>query len=170
MFLINCSQNEIVHVQQQSEPFIFQATEDNILTRDFSASEAIAERAEEVIVADNNGNLFGQGENVEDVTDTYARRNYVHAQSESTELSPTPIDHNSFLRPPQWIPDSDAPRCMSCSTQFTPFRRRHHCRNCGLIFCHFCSKNTAVLIFSRGPVRVCNECFLKTQTEGEALV
>jgi lateral signaling target protein 2 len=30
--------------------------------------------------------------------------------------------------PPNWIPDSAAPRCMSCESQFTAFRRRHHCR------------------------------------------
>lgn len=30
--------------------------------------------------------------------------------------------------PPKWIPDNAAPRCMSCESQFTAFRRRHHCR------------------------------------------
>lgn len=30
--------------------------------------------------------------------------------------------------PPKWIPDNAAPRCMSCESSFTAFRRRHHCR------------------------------------------
>lgn len=30
--------------------------------------------------------------------------------------------------PPPWVPDEDAPNCMGCQTQFTMFRRRHHCR------------------------------------------
>lgn len=33
--------------------------------------------------------------------------------------------------PPKWIPDHEAPKCMNCETQFTAFRRRHHCRACG---------------------------------------
>lgn len=33
--------------------------------------------------------------------------------------------------PPKWIPDHQVPKCMSCKFQFTAFRRRHHCRNCG---------------------------------------
>lgn len=33
--------------------------------------------------------------------------------------------------PPKWIPDHEAPKCMNCESQFTAFRRRHHCRACG---------------------------------------
>lgn len=35
--------------------------------------------------------------------------------------------------PPPWIPDSEAPVCMSCKAIFTVVRRRHHCRNCGKV-------------------------------------
>lgn len=164
VFLMNCSQNEVsIDVQQQSEPFIFQATEDNILTTDFTASEPI-QTAEEVI-ADNNGNLFGHEQadhDVDENAETYTRRSYVNAaQSDTTEFSPTTSEHSSFLRPPQWVPDSDAPRCMSCEIQFNPFRRRHHCRRCGHVVCHLCSKNTAILAWDpvRLPVRVCDTCF-----------
>ncbi|RXG54811.1 Lateral signaling target protein 2-like protein [Armadillidium vulgare] len=37
--------------------------------------------------------------------------------------------------PPSWIPDNLAPRCMACGALFTVVRRRHHCRNCGKVFC-----------------------------------
>lgn len=33
--------------------------------------------------------------------------------------------------PPKWLPDHVTMKCMSCDAQFTAFRRRHHCRNCG---------------------------------------
>lgn len=31
--------------------------------------------------------------------------------------------------------------CYECDTPFTMFRRRHHCRVCGQIFCNNCSSN-----------------------------
>lgn len=35
--------------------------------------------------------------------------------------------------PPPWVPDNEAPVCMSCKSIFTVVRRRHHCRNCGKV-------------------------------------
>ncbi|KAK0093237.1 hypothetical protein PV326_013994, partial [Microctonus aethiopoides] len=48
-------------------------------------------------------------------------------------------------RAPIWIPDNDAPRCMACQAGFTVVRRRHHCRNCGKVFCGRCSSNNVPL-------------------------
>lgn len=36
---------------------------------------------------------------------------------------------------PNWVPDAEASHCYACATEFTLFRRRHHCRGCGRIFC-----------------------------------
>ncbi|KAJ1678816.1 hypothetical protein EV182_003295, partial [Spiromyces aspiralis] len=45
-----------------------------------------------------------------------------------------------------WEPNQDAPLCNQCKREFTLlFRRRHHCRRCGLIFCYSCSLHTAWL-------------------------
>lgn len=41
--------------------------------------------------------------------------------------------------PATWIPDKRAKRCFGCNTSFTAFRRKHHCRSCGRIFCAACS-------------------------------
>lgn len=38
-----------------------------------------------------------------------------------------------------WMPDSLCKLCYACETQFTVFRRRHHCRLCGQVFCSNCS-------------------------------
>ncbi|KAK6621993.1 hypothetical protein RUM44_001800 [Polyplax serrata] len=64
--------------------------------------------------------------------------------------------------PPPWIPDVMAPRCMTCGAVFTLVRRRHHCRNCGKVFCARCSSNSVPLprYGHIKPVRVCNCCFL----------
>ncbi|XP_022915844.1 lateral signaling target protein 2 homolog [Onthophagus taurus] len=65
-------------------------------------------------------------------------------------------------RPPIWIPDVEAPKCMSCGSNFTVVKRRHHCRNCGKVFCSRCSSNNVPLpkFGHTKPVRVCNKCFL----------
>ncbi|VDL72651.1 unnamed protein product [Nippostrongylus brasiliensis] len=41
----------------------------------------------------------------------------------------------------RWVPDEDCDQCTACSAVFTVVRRRHHCRNCGRIFCQRCSRN-----------------------------
>lgn len=65
--------------------------------------------------------------------------------------------------PPRWIPDDEAPRCMACALAFTTFRRRHHCRNCGGVFCGVCSNVTAPLpkFGLVKAVRVCRDCYVR---------
>ncbi|GFY40745.1 lateral signaling target protein 2 homolog [Trichonephila inaurata madagascariensis] len=64
--------------------------------------------------------------------------------------------------PPEWMPDELSSNCMACKVQFTILRRRHHCRNCGKIFCSRCSSNSIPLpqFGHLKPVRVCNHCFM----------
>lgn len=70
------------------------------------------------------------------------------------------------LSPPVWVPDDKAPRCMSCTTPFTAFRRRHHCRNCGGVFCGVCSSASTPLpkFGLTKAVRVCRDCFVHQLT------
>ncbi|XP_062617136.1 RUN and FYVE domain-containing protein 2-like isoform X2 [Saccostrea cucullata] len=58
----------------------------------------------------------------------------------------------------QWISDKEATNCKGCSKEFSISRRRHHCRNCGDIFCNECSDNKMPLPSSAKPVRVCDNC------------
>ncbi|KAH9593036.1 Phosphatidylinositol-4-phosphate 5-kinase [Trypanosoma melophagium] len=37
-----------------------------------------------------------------------------------------------------WVEDQYAHRCRSCEARFNITRRRHHCRNCGQVFCSDC--------------------------------
>lgn len=61
----------------------------------------------------------------------------------------------------QWILDSDISECMKCNKKFGLFYRKHHCRNCGGIFCSDCSSKTRH--FGKGVElilgRVCDYCF-----------
>lgn len=66
--------------------------------------------------------------------------------------------------PPVWVPDQLVVACSCCNAAFTLFRRRHHCRACGQIFCAECSKFTKNLNCwgYKDPVRVCESCFNQT--------
>ncbi|CEP16396.1 hypothetical protein [Parasitella parasitica] len=72
-------------------------------------------------------------------------------------------DRLTFLLPrPVWVNDMDVTYCSSCNNAFGPLKRRHHCRNCGNIFCHDCSTRKVPLPqlgYGTKPVRVCNGCF-----------
>jgi hypothetical protein len=45
-----------------------------------------------------------------------------------------------------WVPDHRTERCMRCHERFTWLRRRHHCRLCGLVCCHWCSTKVSSII------------------------
>ncbi|CEF63021.1 Phosphatidylinositol phosphate 5-kinase type III [Strongyloides ratti] len=67
-------------------------------------------------------------------------------------------DQSEFKR--YWVPDSTGKECYECHEKFNAFRRKHHCRICGQIFCAKCTNNTvdgAVLGY-REFLRVCNYC------------
>eukprot|EP00998_Keelungia_sp_KM082_P005955 NODE_2237_length_1106_cov_80.357508_g2219_i0.p1 GENE.NODE_2237_length_1106_cov_80.357508_g2219_i0~~NODE_2237_length_1106_cov_80.357508_g2219_i0.p1 ORF type:complete len:279 (-),score=52.11 NODE_2237_length_1106_cov_80.357508_g2219_i0:186-1022(-) len=63
--------------------------------------------------------------------------------------------------PPQWKDDHAEAACEACRQPWSFFaRRRHHCRNCGGLFCDGCS-SSRVAIPKYGyndPVRVCGSC------------
>ena len=41
--------------------------------------------------------------------------------------------------PKAWIPDDRVDRCFGCNTLFSIFKRKHHCRHCGRVFCDPCT-------------------------------
>ena len=61
---------------------------------------------------------------------------------------------------PAWVPDSSATACARCRANFSFELRRHHCRFCGNIFCHYCSsKSRPVLALGYvDAVRLCDVC------------
>lgn len=59
-----------------------------------------------------------------------------------------------------WMPDSKSKECYECCQKFTTFRRKHHCRLCGQIFCSKCCSQVVPgkIIECTGNLKVCTYC------------
>lgn len=58
-----------------------------------------------------------------------------------------------------WMKDETSAECFICSRLFTTFRRKHHCRICGQIFCSNCTVIISGEKFNHnGKMRVCKTC------------
>ncbi|CAI5455621.1 unnamed protein product [Caenorhabditis angaria] len=64
-----------------------------------------------------------------------------------------------------WMPDSTGRECYQCEERFTTFRRRHHCRLCGQIFCSKCCNShiDGASLGYMGELRLCDYCAKKVQ-------
>ncbi len=70
----------------------------------------------------------------------------------------------------RWVPDDARASCHACRKDFSFFRRKHHCRLCGEIFCADCTTGKVATDFrgrlnrpdadrdEAGPWRVCDAC------------
>ncbi|XP_078660476.1 RUN and FYVE domain-containing protein 2-like isoform X7 [Branchiostoma floridae x Branchiostoma belcheri] len=79
-------------------------------------------------------------------------------------------DELKFNQDKVWTDDKDVTDCRQCEKQFSVSRRKHHCRNCGGIFCNDCSDNKMPLPSSAKPVRVCDQCHTKLLERYSAVV
>ncbi|KAJ7606790.1 hypothetical protein FB45DRAFT_949133 [Roridomyces roridus] len=62
-----------------------------------------------------------------------------------------------------WMDDENCKECYDCESIFTTWRRKHHCRICGQIFCSRCASNIikGYRFGQDGMIRVCNLCLEK---------
>eukprot|EP01043_Picozoa_sp_COSAG02_P035168 COSAG02_NODE_2502_length_8672_cov_3.830631_5_plen_871_part_00 len=68
----------------------------------------------------------------------------------------------------EWVKDTMVTTCEKCEKKFNQYRRKHHCRNCGHIFCWECSDLKYDLLVpakngghQKDPksLRVCHTCY-----------
>ena len=69
---------------------------------------------------------------------------------------------SKLMKDSLWMPDKICKVCYNCEDPFTMYRRRHHCRMCGQIFCDRCSNHyidgSQVPGLGPGPHRSCQMC------------
>ncbi|XP_069475394.1 phosphatidylinositol-3,5-bisphosphate 3-phosphatase MTMR3 isoform X2 [Ambystoma mexicanum] len=71
----------------------------------------------------------------------------------------------------RWLPDHLAVNCYGCDSRFWLASRKHHCRNCGNVFCSSCC-NQKVPVPSQQlfePSRVCKMCYGSLYPNGSNL-
>ena len=44
----------------------------------------------------------------------------------------------------RWVPDSDVSMCYQCGEQFGAVCRKHHCRQCGRVYCSKCCQHKVI--------------------------
>jgi len=64
--------------------------------------------------------------------------------------------------------DATSKKCSSCDKSFNAFRRRHHCRFCGLVFCSACCHRKLTVTGLKKPTRICTQCS-ETIAKAEAM-
>ncbi|GFY63756.1 putative 1-phosphatidylinositol 3-phosphate 5-kinase [Trichonephila inaurata madagascariensis] len=76
--------------------------------------------------------------------------------------NPAALSASATFQKPNWMPDTEADSCLNCDSKFSQFRRKHHCRNCGKIFCNKCCLEKIPLphFGINEPEKVCNNCKL----------
>ena len=55
-----------------------------------------------------------------------------------------------------WMDDNESDCCLLCHEPFSIFKRRHHCRYCGLLFCGKCAYNSTII--NNNIERICDSC------------
>jgi len=90
----------------------------------------------------------------------YMMNTLSHTVTGNPLLDQTQGSRNMSAEPTRWVPNEKSKCCLICSKRFKLFRRKHHCRACGILVCAACSdEKDYVPGFKDRKVRVCKYCF-----------
>ena len=71
----------------------------------------------------------------------------MHPSEKMNDFGQSFKDVGDYEITPLWVPDSMSLFCSNCKSNFSLFRRRHHCRVCGRVFCKKCASSKTVNSF-----------------------
>ncbi|XP_058632643.1 myotubularin-related protein 3 isoform X2 [Onychostoma macrolepis] len=79
----------------------------------------------------------------------------------NTDLLPESSWEQIEQREAEWFSDRAASRCYGCERTLWLAARKHHCRNCGNVFCASCCDQKVAVSSQqlREPSRVCQACY-----------
>ncbi|KAK6112657.1 Phosphatidylinositol-4-phosphate 5-Kinase family protein [Brugia pahangi] len=110
-------------------------------------------------IGDTGENSKEKDENGSDILEQ-RKKSCIRFASIFKGRNPSLLDYerSNFRR--YWMPDSSGRECYECQERFTAFRRRHHCRLCGQIFCSKCCgiQVSGSLLGYTGDLRLCTYC------------
>lgn len=127
-------------------------------------SSTLIDNAKSII----NQNFHGTVSSASSVIEKSKRR-----KKKAKRISENPLKSGGIPRK-YWMNDAFVSECINCFKPFTAFRRKHHCRFCGQIFCSQCTlfvsyeqhkeqRRTGVVIHDNGhytdKLRVCKPCY-----------
>jgi hypothetical protein len=96
------------------------------------------------------------------------------ASSASSPTSAVSVSGENDMKSPKkgaanWVPDKLADNCTLCSSLFTFWNRKHHCRVCLHVVCNSCSKTRKRLRpDARKEARICDRCTDVKDAQDEA--
>lgn len=109
----------------------------------------------------SNGENSGWCESIKTVISDFRCRKQSLRGAELTSEKDFESNHEELGKvAPRWIKDDEVTMCMQCTANFTAFRRRHHCRSCGIVICGKCSSKKVALPYDNNRCnRVCDKCY-----------
>ena len=153
-------------IQRQREQFSDAETIRKLLEIPATAADALLQQRYFNFVKSVNQKLAAAHAASADAAEKFARENerrfpHLAASAKQTAMdarldSGIALSMANTMRPPaaRWLPDDEATNCCSpeCRSRFGLLNRKHHCRQCGNIFCSSCCT-------VKDGNRKCHNCF-----------
>jgi len=129
--LVDCSKFDNSKFDSSKKPDIDQLSEKSRRSDTDSDQMTYFDSINRTLQIDNSDSLvneIGMGE-----------RKFVRTKSDAKKMS---VESRKISR---WVDDGSVVYCYNCDAEFGLLLRKHHCRACGRVFCHYCSNYYTVL-------------------------